>query len=117
MQNYYKLIATGLGCLEAVLKVEPLVFVYFISETECAQHFKMQPQLEAVVRLKYATILYEETENAMEAEEALSKGVLFECLENQSNADVEFRSLYAREYVLCIEIHHLLLTSRSAQIF
>lgn len=58
MQEYYKLIATGLGCLEAVLK-----------------HFKMQPEREAVVRLRYATVLYEETENAMEAEEALSKGI------------------------------------------
>lgn len=27
MQNYYKLIATGLGCLEAVLKVEPMAYV------------------------------------------------------------------------------------------
>ena len=31
--------------------------------------------MEAVVRLRYATALYEETENIMEAEEALSKGV------------------------------------------
>ena len=58
MQEYYKLIATGLGCLEAVLK-----------------HFKLQPEREAIVRLRYATILYEETDNAMEAEEALSKGI------------------------------------------
>ena len=35
----------------------------------------MKPHVEAVVRLRYATILYEETENMMEAEEALSKGV------------------------------------------
>ena len=58
MQNYYKLIATGLGCLEAVLKRYTLV-----------------PEREAVVRLRYATVLYEETENLMEAEEALSKGI------------------------------------------
>jgi len=58
MQEYYKLLATGLGCLEALLN-----------------HFKMLPETEAIVRLRYATILYEETENTMEAEEALSKGV------------------------------------------
>ena len=57
-QEYYKLIATGLGCLEAVLK-----------------HFKMLPEREAIVRLRYATVLYEETDNTMEAEEALSKGI------------------------------------------
>ena len=59
MQSYYKMMATGLGCLEAVLK-----------------HFKMQPHREAIVRLRYATILFEETENTMEAEEALGKGIV-----------------------------------------
>ena len=58
MEEYYKLIATGLGCLEAVLR-----------------HCKLVPEREAVVRLHYATVLYEETENTMEAEEALSKGI------------------------------------------
>ena len=58
MQEYYDLIATGLGCLEAVL----------------SKH-KLQPEIEARVRLRYATILFEETENVMEAEEALSKGI------------------------------------------
>ncbi|MCJ1456119.1 hypothetical protein MMC28_006478 [Mycoblastus sanguinarius] len=56
-QSYYKLIATGLGCLEALLK-----------------HFRLAPEREAVVSLRYATVLYEETENTEEAEEALSKG-------------------------------------------
>ena len=59
MQSYYKMMATGLGCLEAVLK-----------------HFKMQPDREALVRLRYSTILFEETENALEAEEALNKGIV-----------------------------------------
>lgn len=58
MEEYYKLIATGLGCLEAVLR-----------------HCKLAPEREAIVRLRYATVLYEETDNAMEAEEALSKGI------------------------------------------
>ena len=59
MQSYYKMMATGLGCLEAVLK-----------------HCKMQPEREVMVRLRYATILFEETENSMEAEEALGKGIV-----------------------------------------
>lgn len=59
MRSYYKMMATGLGCLEAVLK-----------------HFKMQPEREAIVRLRYATILFEETENSMEGEETLNKGIV-----------------------------------------
>ena len=31
--------------------------------------------MEAIIRLRYATILHDETENTIEAEEALSKGV------------------------------------------
>lgn len=41
------------------------------------QSFKLAPAQEAVVRLRYATVLYEETENSIQAEEALSKGVIF----------------------------------------
>ncbi|OJD22220.1 hypothetical protein ACJ73_06433 [Blastomyces percursus] len=58
IDEYYKLIATGLACLEAVLK-----------------NWKLPPRTEALVRLRYARILYEETENDSEAETALSKGV------------------------------------------
>lgn len=58
IHTYYKLVATGLGCLEAVLK-----------------HFRLQPLTEVKVRLRYAMVLYEETDNSFQAEEALSKGV------------------------------------------
>lgn len=58
MRQYYKLIATGLACLETLLK-----------------RFKLQPQMEANVRLRYASILYEETENILEAEQCLSEGM------------------------------------------
>ena len=58
MQTYSKLIATGLGCLEAVLR-----------------HFKSMPERECIVRLRYASVLHQETTNTMEAEEALSKGI------------------------------------------
>ncbi|KAJ9226207.1 hypothetical protein DTO027B5_5891 [Paecilomyces variotii] len=58
VEEYYKLVATGLGCLEAVLK-----------------NWRLQPRTEALVRLRYARVLYEETDNHMEAETALSKGI------------------------------------------
>ncbi|CAN8095507.1 unnamed protein product [Discula destructiva] len=58
MDEYYKLIATGLGCLEAALALN-----------------KLPPRSEANVRLKYATILCEETDNLTEAEVALTKGI------------------------------------------
>ncbi|GAB1197361.1 hypothetical protein APSETT444_006654 [Aspergillus pseudonomiae] len=57
VEEYYKLVATGLGCLEAVLK-----------------NWRLQPRVEALVRLRYARILFEETDNDLEAETALSKG-------------------------------------------
>ncbi|KAJ5778966.1 hypothetical protein N7457_006686 [Penicillium paradoxum] len=57
IEQYYKLVATGLGCLEAVLK-----------------NWRLQPRKEALVRLRYARTLFEETDNDIEAETALSKG-------------------------------------------
>ncbi|KAL4801379.1 cohesin loading factor-domain-containing protein [Aspergillus unguis] len=58
LEEYYRLVATGLGCLEAVMK-----------------NWKLQPRVEALVRLRYARILFEETDNDLEAETALSKGI------------------------------------------
>lgn len=40
-----------------------------------AQNWRLQPRVEALVRLRYARILFEETDNDLEAETALSKGV------------------------------------------
>lgn len=58
VQKYQKLIATGLGCLEAALAGG-----------------RLEPRLEAKIRLRYAGVLLEDTENVMEAETALSKGI------------------------------------------
>lgn len=58
MDEYYKLIATGLGCLEAALALN-----------------KLPPRSEANIRLRYATVLCEETDNLTEAEVALTKGI------------------------------------------
>ncbi|PSR94334.1 cohesin loading factor [Coniella lustricola] len=58
MDEYYKLIATGLGCLESALSLN-----------------KLPPRAEANIRLRYATILSEETDNLTEAEVALTKGI------------------------------------------
>jgi Cohesin loading factor len=43
--------------------------------TNIYQNFRLQPRLEAAVTLRYASVLFEETENVMEAETALSKGI------------------------------------------
>ena len=58
VHKYQKLIATGLGCLEASLAGG-----------------KLEPRLEAKIRLRYAGILLEDTDNVVEAETALSKGI------------------------------------------
>jgi Cohesin loading factor len=58
VEAYETLIATGLGCLDTALK-----------------RVKLQPRMEANVRLRYAGVLFEETENSMEAETTLSKGI------------------------------------------
>lgn len=59
VDEYQRLIATGLGCLEAAFKKT-----------------RLAPRLEAKVRLRYAGVLFEETENYMEAETALSQGII-----------------------------------------
>lgn len=58
VEEYQKLISTGLACLEASL-----------------QGGRLSPRQEARMRLRYAAVLLEETENLMEAETALSKGI------------------------------------------
>ncbi|KJZ74179.1 hypothetical protein HIM_06410 [Hirsutella minnesotensis 3608] len=58
IDEYQKLIATSLSCLEATL-----------------QNCRLAPREEARVRLRYAATLQEETENLMEAETALGKGI------------------------------------------
>ena len=71
---YFKLIATGLRCLEVVLRVGHAHRCEF-DVANCYKQWRLQPKLEALTRFRYATILYQETENFMEAEESLSQGV------------------------------------------
>lgn len=56
--EYYKLMAAGLGCMETVLK-----------------KFNHSPRDQAKLMLRYVTLLIEETTNDLETEEMLSKGV------------------------------------------
>ncbi|KAI5309407.1 hypothetical protein KEM55_003302 [Ascosphaera atra] len=58
IEEYYRLIATGLACFEAVLKTP-----------------RLSPSTEAIVRLRYALVLYEETDNDFETESTLTKGI------------------------------------------
>jgi hypothetical protein len=57
--EYHLLLSTGLGCLDTVLKN------YRIPD----------PRKEVRIRLRYASILYEETENYSEATDCLTKGI------------------------------------------
>ncbi|KAL7936711.1 cohesin loading factor domain-containing protein [Trichoderma chlorosporum] len=59
VDEYQELIATSLSCLEAALQ----------------SNSQLAPREEARVRLRYAALLQEETENLMEAETALAKGI------------------------------------------
>ncbi|KAF2965265.1 hypothetical protein GQX73_g8302 [Xylaria multiplex] len=58
VHDYQKLIATGLACLEVAIGSN-----------------KLAPRIEALARLRYASILCTETNNVMEAETALTKGI------------------------------------------
>ena len=58
IEEYQKLVATALACFDATLKKT-----------------RPQPRVEANVRLRYASLLYEETTNFTEAELNLSKGI------------------------------------------
>ena len=57
-ETYYNLISKALGCLESVLA-----------------NFKLPPLREAQISLRYARILYDETENYDDAETGLTKAI------------------------------------------
>lgn len=59
LKEYNKMVATGLGCLEVAMNSN-----------------KLWPRLEARLCLRYASLLIEETTNIMEAETALTRGIL-----------------------------------------
>lgn len=58
VEQYHKLMATGLGCMDTVLR-----------------EFNMLPRDEAKLRLRYASLLIEETDNTTEIDEVLSKQI------------------------------------------
>lgn len=58
IQRYQQLMATAMGCMDTVLK-----------------DFNLQPRDEAKLRLRYASLLIEETNNATDIEEILSKQI------------------------------------------
>ncbi|CAK3975635.1 uncharacterized protein RCC_04929 [Lecanosticta acicola] len=59
LDEYHALLSTGMGCLDSVIRN------YHIPD----------PRKEARIRLRLASLLYEETDNDMETEEILSKGI------------------------------------------
>ncbi|KAI9841042.1 MAG: hypothetical protein M1838_003792 [Thelocarpon superellum] len=82
LEGYYRLIAIALACLEAVL-----------------QNWRLEPRAEAAIRLRYASVVFEETENDIEAETALSKGIAL-C---ERNRLVDFK--YGMQHLLARVIH------------
>ncbi|KAF2016752.1 hypothetical protein BU24DRAFT_423111 [Aaosphaeria arxii CBS 175.79] len=58
LEQYQKLMATGLGCMEAVLK-----------------RYNHAPRDEAKLRLRFASLLVEETDNDVEIEDVITKGI------------------------------------------
>jgi len=62
--RYYKLIGMGLSCLETVLNQRTWTG-------------SMPPRQEAMLRIRYATLLYEETDNDQELEQLLTKSITF----------------------------------------
>ncbi|KAL6242685.1 hypothetical protein RBB50_010331 [Rhinocladiella similis] len=77
-EEYYTLIATTIGCLESVLN-----------------NFKLPPLKEAQISIRYAQILYEETENYDEAETTLTKAI--EICERHKIVDLK----YETQLLLC----------------
>lgn len=58
LRQYYKLMSTAMGCMDAVLK-----------------DFSMLPRDEAKLRLRYATLLVEETDNTTDIDAVISKQI------------------------------------------
>ncbi|KAI9891439.1 MAG: hypothetical protein M1814_002758 [Vezdaea aestivalis] len=83
-RSYYKLVGFGLACLETVLNKSAL---------------QIPPRTEALVRMKFASVLFEETENADVAEAALTKGITL-CERNRF-ADLK----YTMQHLLVRIIH------------
>lgn len=58
VEQYYRLMATAMGSMEAVLV-----------------KFRLAPRSEGLLTLRYTSLLYEETDNSMELEKYLRRGV------------------------------------------
>ena len=58
VEEYQKLVSISVGCLESALHSS-----------------RLTPRQEARLRLRYATVLHEETDNVTECETALTKGI------------------------------------------
>lgn len=59
LEEYHKMMSLGMSCLESALN----------------NYRQPDARREARIRLRLASLLYEETENSMECEEVLSKGI------------------------------------------
>lgn len=60
------------------------------------KRWRLQPRSEALVRLRYANVLFEETDNIMEAETALSKGVWYLIVPMNGYICLQYQDLIVR---------------------
>ena len=72
-ERYYNLISKALGCLQSIL-----------------MNFKLEPLREAQISLRYAQILYDETENHDDAETTLTKSI--ELCERHKFIDMKYET-------------------------
>lgn len=75
LAQYRKLMSTGMGCMHAVLR-----------------DFSMAPRDEAKLRLRYASLLIEETDNTTEIDEVISKQIAL-CGRSRLN-DLKYASMH-----------------------
>jgi hypothetical protein len=85
IEEYRALVGTGLACLETVLHAG-----------------RLQPRQEALVRLRYGTVLIDETENYAEAEVALSRGLAVCEKVSRKSAMTSFCSLKSPGLPRCV---------------
>ncbi|QSL65494.1 hypothetical protein MERGE_002806 [Pneumocystis wakefieldiae] len=90
-EEYYKLIATGLGCLETLLCYD-----------------KLEANVEIRTRFRMAEVIFYETEDIERAERILSKGVI---LAQRKNEDIETK--FAMQHLqICIVAQKSLKTAQ-----
>ena len=80
-ERYQDLMAAGLTCMETVIKkvfrILPRSLAAYALTPVKQQTWRVSPRQEALLQFRYATLLFEETEDHSVAESLLGKGVRY----------------------------------------